>query len=106
MNGTDRVGVSTAEQSDDLDAFAFEPGDVLVRWFRFGNTRPDEKTWTILARTFRYRLTWVRERDDSPTREHHRQYTLWCNETLDRMIISEAELKHGDWRVRTEEVTD
>ena len=95
----DRIGNSTVERADDIDAFAFRPGDAFVRWVDYRDARADNKVWVVVGRSFEYDVSWERdETNKRPTRERHRHYTLCSRRTNERQTVSEAELHRHDWR--------
>lgn len=93
------IGYATAEEADDLEDFAFDHGDRFVMWHAWGDERADDDEWVITERTFQYTVSWVRERDDIPTRESHRVYELLSRNTFNEIHLSERELKRsGQWK--------
>jgi len=97
MKSESGVGYSTVEDADNLSKFEFEDGEKFVRWHPWGNERADDDVWAVTSRSWQYTVSWIRDRDNVPTLEDHRQYTLLSRETFDEVEVSEAELKRGDW---------
>ena len=92
------VGISIVEEADDLEDFEFGEGDRFVRWHPWGDQRADNDEWAVVERSFQFRVSWIRDRDDIPTRESHRTYKLLSRETFNEVYLSERDLKRGDWR--------
>ncbi len=86
------IGHSTIEEGQDLDAFEFDGDDRFVR-----ADTDDGDVWAVMSRSFKYTVSWVRERDNVPTAEEHRRYKLISRETFDEVEVSETELKRGYW---------
>lgn len=99
------IGYSLVEDGDDLEDFEFDEGDRFVRWYPWGNERADDDEWAVVERSFQYRVSWIRDRDDIPTRESHRTYKLLSRNTFNEVYLSERDLKRGDW-VPVEETED
>jgi cbb3-type cytochrome oxidase cytochrome c subunit len=96
---------SMREEADDLDEFGFEDGDVFSRYHPWGDERAEEDLWSITDRSFEYTVRWIRGRDDVPTSEHHRHYTLLSYQDLEEVLVSEAALLRGLW-VHVDELAD
>lgn len=88
------IGTCIIEDADDLDAFTFESGKEVRRL-----TPPtdQDEIWIVGSRSWVYRVTWVRDRDDPPTRADHRRYSLIEKESWEEREVSEAELLYGAW---------
>lgn len=91
------IGECTRLDADPLDEFEFGPGDRFVRWHPWGNERADEDVWSVTSTSWKFRVTWIRDRDDFPTQHDHRQYTLLSKETFESVQVTEEELLRGDW---------
>jgi hypothetical protein len=92
------IGYCTIEEADDLSEFEFEYGDEMRRWAVWGNEPMNDNRWVVTGRSWKYRVPWVRDRDDIPTTEHHRRYHLTERDSLAEVEVTEAELKRGDWK--------
>lgn len=96
------IGYSTVEDAQSLSAFDFDDGERFIRWHPWGDERADEDVWAVTSRSWQYTVSWVRDRDNVPTLEEHRRYTMLSRETFDELEVSEADLKRGDWRQQSE----
>ena len=87
---------SIVNEGDDLSDFVFDDDDKFIR-----RSQEDQDTdpaeWAVVDRRFKYRVYWMPGNDYPPTRENHRVYTLLNFETTDEIVVSERELKTGDW---------
>jgi len=92
------VGECTRLDADPLDEFKFGSEHRFVRWHPWGNERADEDVWAVTSASWKFSVTWIRDRDDFPTRHDHRQYTLLSKETFDQVQVTEEELLRGDWK--------
>jgi hypothetical protein len=100
------IGYATADEADDLEEFAFDRGDRFVMWHARRGERADGDEWAVVERSFQYTVSWVRERDDVPTRESHRVYKLLSRNTFNEVYLSERDLKRsGQWK-HAEEIED
>lgn len=89
----DGVGYHTLEEADDLEAFEFDRGDRFVMWRPRDEERADDDVWAVCERSFLYTVSWIRDRDDVPTRESHHCYKLLSRETFNEIYLSGRELK-------------
>lgn len=100
------IGYATADEADDLEDFAFDRGDRFVMWHAWGDERADDDEWAVVELSFQYTVSWVRDRDDVPTRESHRVYKLLSRNTFNEIYLSERDLKRsGQWKA-VEEIED
>ena len=88
---------STKDEASDRDEFAFDQEDLFVRYAPWGDERTDEDCWAVVGLVFEYEVSWIQGRDDIPTAVDHRHYRLRSYHTFDDILVSERELKRGDW---------
>ncbi|WP_248911056.1 hypothetical protein [Halocatena marina] len=88
------IGACIIEDADDLEQFTFEPGEEIRRL-----TPPtdSDEIWLVGSRSWAYRVSWIRGRDDPPTRADHRRYSMIEKESWEEREVSEAELLYGAW---------
>lgn len=92
------VGYKTAEEADDLEEYAYDRHDRFVRWHPWGNEPDyDSDVWVVIGRSWKWTVSWIRDRDSIPTWEDHRIYTL-MNRNFEEIEVSERDLNSGEWR--------
>lgn len=94
----DGVGYTTHMVADDLRDYEFDGDTEFVRWHPWGDERAGDDVWHVKERSWKYTVSWIRDRDDPPLREDHRIYTLMNRETWDEIDVSERELQRGEWK--------
>lgn len=97
MSERSGIGHSTVEEGQDLDEFEFEPGAWFARATPGAHPEEDDpEKWLVVAREFHYSVSWVRDRDNVPTLDHHMIYVLRSRE-LEDVRVNQWDLQ-VEWR--------